>query len=87
MRLLDLSQYFAEQLEELMFGGYTKKIKIKLFTDSKPLLELISSTHQIEERLLRSSIKDMKDRLADGSITSFSWLDGERDMMADVLTK
>ena len=60
---------------------------IKLYTDSKPLLESISSTHQVEEKLLRNLITDMKDSLYEKIVTSFSWLDGEKDMVADVMTK
>ena len=58
-----------------------------LVPDSKPLLESISSTHQVEEKLLRNSITDMKDSLYEKIVTSFSWLDGEKDMVADVMTK
>jgi hypothetical protein len=37
-----------------LFGDNKKKIWIKLFTDSKPMLESISSKHQVEEKLLRN---------------------------------
>jgi hypothetical protein len=37
--------------------------------------------------MLRTSIMDMKNKLYDGVIQSFSWLDREKDMVADVLTK
>ena len=70
-----------------MYGDYKKRIPIKLFTDSKPLLESISSTHQVEERLLRNSITDMKEVLYGGEIQSYSWLDGETAMVADAMTK
>ena len=70
-----------------MFGDKKRKLPIKLFTDSKPLLESISSTHQVEEKMLRNSITDMKDALYEKRITSYSWLDGEKDMVADMMTK
>ena len=70
-----------------MFGGIKQRIKIKIFTDSKTLLESIGSTHQIQEKILRQSIQDMKDVLEDGHVESLCWLDGEVDMVANVLTK
>ena len=85
--ILDDSQFYAGQMEQLLFGKREKKLPIKLFTDSKPLLESISSTHQVEEKMLRNSITDMKDSLYEKRVTSFSWLDGEKDMVADVMTK
>ena len=85
--ILDDSQFYAGQIEQLLYGKHEKKVPIKLYTDSKPLLESISSTHQVEEKLLRNSITDMKDSLYEKIVTSFSWLDGEKDMVADVMTK
>ena len=69
-----------------MFGEYKKMIPIKLYTDSKPLLESIG-THQVEEWQLRNNITDMKEVLSGGEGQSFSWLDGETSMIADALTK
>ena len=85
--ILDDSQFYAGQIEQLLYGKRKKRLPIKLYTDSKPLLESISSTHQVEEKLLRNSITDMKDSLYENRVTSFSWLDGEKDMVADVMTK
>ena len=85
--ILDDSQFYAGQIEQLLYGKGDKKLPIKLFTDSKPLLESISSTHQVEEKMLRNSITDMKDSLYENRVESFSWLDGETDMVADVMTK
>jgi hypothetical protein len=87
VKLMDNVQFCAIQLEQLMFGKYEKKIPIKLYTDSKPMLESIGSTHQVEEKLLQNSITDMKELLSGGEISSFSWLDSETDMVADALTK
>ena len=86
-KMIDNSQFFASQIEQLLFGKYEKKIPIKLYTDSLPMLESAGSTKQVEERLLRNSIQEMKDMLIEGCIESYSWLDGERAMIADVLTK
>merc|ERR1711905_11230 len=54
--ILDDAQFYAGQLEQLLYGNKGRKLPIKLFTDSKPLLESISSTHQVEEKMLRNSI-------------------------------
>jgi len=85
-RLLDDALYTAQQVEILLYGQKNGKIAVKLFTDSRPTLESIASTKQITTKLLRNDIQDFKDRLYDGEIESFSWLDTS-DMLADVLTK
>jgi hypothetical protein len=51
------------------------------------MLESIGSTHQIEEKQLRNSITDFKEMLTEGIVKSFCWLDGDKDMVADALTK
>jgi hypothetical protein len=87
-QLLDDVQFFALQLKQLLFGrDETKQVPIKIFSDSKPLLESIGSIHQVEEKLLRNNITIMKNVLYDGIVFSFSWLDGHQDMLADVFTK
>jgi hypothetical protein len=86
LNLTDTATFTASQLEEMLFGNNDTKIPVKLYTDSKPLLESISSTHQIEEKQLRNTITDMKDMLQDKRVSTFCWLD-TRDMVADALTK
>jgi hypothetical protein len=86
-RLMDDIQFFALQLEQLLFGSIQRKIPIRIFMDSKPLLESIGSIHQVEEKLMQNSITGMKDVLYDGVVESFSWLNGTTDMVADVLMK
>ena len=54
-KLLDDTQFFAIQLEQLFFGKYVGKMLIHLFTDSGPLLDSVGSIHQVEEKLLRNS--------------------------------
>jgi hypothetical protein len=78
--------YTAYLIRQLLFGEEGPKIPVKLFTDSKPLLESVSSTHQIEEQQLRNTIEDMKEMLKDGRVESFCWLD-TKDMISDTLTK
>jgi hypothetical protein len=86
LNLTDTATFTASQMKQMLFGEEGAKIPVKLYTDSKPLLESISSTHQIDEKQLRNTITDMKDMLQDGRVSSFSWLD-TRDMIADTLTK
>ena len=59
---------------------------VKLFTDSRPLLESIGSTKQVDERLMRNVITDLKEKLMDGQVESYSWLN-TKNMVADIMTK
>ena len=59
---------------------------VRLFTDSEPTLESIASSRQVERKTLRPTILDLKERLVDKDIQSYSWLPTQ-DMLADVLTK
>ena len=78
--------YASRQLEMLLFGEYKKRIKVRLFTDSESTLESIASSKQIERKTLRQTIVDLKERLVDGDIQSYSWL-STQDMIADLMTK
>ena len=59
---------------------------MRLFTDSEPTLESIASSKQVERKTLRPTIVDLKERLVDKDIFSYSWLP-TKDMLADVMTK
>ena len=61
-------------------------MKVKLFTDSEPILESIASSRQVERKTMRPTILDLKERLVDRDIHSYSWLP-TKSMLADVLTK
>ena len=61
-------------------------MKVKLFTDSEPTLELIASSRQVERKILRPTILDLKERLVDKDIHSYSWLPTQ-SMLGDVSTK
>ena len=76
----------ARQLEILLFGDYRKRMKVRIFTDSEPTLESIASSRQIERKSLRLTVTDLKERLLDGEVTSYSWLP-TKSMWADMLTK
>ena len=84
--MMDDAIYAARQVETLYFGDYKKRIKVRLFTDSEPTLESIASSKQVERKTLRPTIVDLKERLVDRDIHSYSWLPTQ-DMLADVLTK
>ena len=84
--MMDDALYGARQIETLYFGDYKRRIKVRLFTDSEPTLESIASSKQVERKTLRPTIVDLKERLVDRDIHSYSWLPTQ-DMLADVLTK
>ena len=82
----DDALFFAGQVSKLILGEDENKLKVKMFTDSIPLLESIGSTKQVEEKMLRNSISDFKEDLENGLVESYSWLQTQ-EMLADVLTK
>ena len=84
--MMDDAIYAARQVETLYFGDYKRRIKVRLFTDSEPTLESIASSKQVERKTLRPTIVDLKERLVDKDIHSYSWLPTQ-DMLADVMTK
>ena len=84
--MMDDAIYAARQIETLYFGDYKRRIKVRLFTDSEPTLESIASSKQVERKTLRPTIVDLKERLVDRDIHSYSWLPTQ-DMLADVMTK
>ena len=83
---MDDAIFAARQIETLYYGDYKRRIKVRLFTDSEPTLESIVSSRQVERKTLRPTILDLKERLVDRDIMSYSWLPTQ-DMLADVLTK
>ena len=85
-KLVDDSVYLSKIVEQLIFGERGGKIPVKLFTDSRPTLESIASTKQVERKLLRNAIADLKEKLMEKEVESYSWLD-TKDMIADILTK
>ena len=54
--------------------------------DSEPTLESIASSRQVERKILRPTILDLKERLVEKDIQTYSWLPTQ-SMLADVLTK
>ena len=82
MKLLDDGCNMTKQMSILM----NMKIPLKLFTDSRPLLESIGSTNQIAEKALRQSIAFIKQSLEDEEVINLSWIEGTQ-IVADVFTK
>ena len=75
-------------MTQLLFGDKKtdKRIAVKVYTDSKATLDSLASTHQIEQRMLRSSIADLKQKLETKEIQSYEWIT-DQEMIADILTK
>ena len=59
---------------------------MRLFTDFEATLESIASSKQIERKSLRLTVVDLKERLVDGDIFSYSWLP-TKNMWADMMMK
>ena len=57
-----------------------------MFTDSRPLLESIGSSGQVEEKSLRQSVASLKQSLEDKDVARYSWIIGS-EIVADALTK
>ena len=86
LTMVEDAVFTARQLEILMFGDYKKRMKVRIFTDSEPTLESIASSRQIERKSWRLTVTDLKERLLDGEMNSYSWLPTNR-MWADMLIK
>ena len=82
MLAVDDAKNIADQLKILL----NTEIKVKIFTDSRPLLETLGSTSQIAEKGLRQSIAYLKEHLMLESVESYAWIEG-KDIVADILTK
>ena len=72
----------AKQLSQLM----NVSMKVRLFTDLRPLLQSIGSSGQIEEKALRQSVAYLKQGLEDEDRMAYLWIPGE-EIIADILTK
>ena len=82
MKIVDDAKNFARQVSQLLDFS----IRTRIFTDSRPLLESIGSSGQIEEKNLRQSIMYLKQSLESCDVLGYSWIQGE-EIVADVLTK
>ena len=82
MLVVDDAKNVADQLKDLLNAD----IKLKVFTDLRPLLETLGSTSQVAEKGLRKAIAYLKEHLKLGSVESYGWIQG-KDIIADILTK
>ena len=82
MRLVDDSTSLARQVLQLM----NIEVKTRVLTDTRPLLESIGSSGQIEDKALRQSIAYLKQALEEGEIMEYSWKQGA-EVVAYVFTK
>ena len=57
----------GDQLKDLLIA----EIKVRVFTDSRPLLETLGSTSQVAEKGLRKAIAYLKEHLKLGCVESF----------------
>ena len=64
-KMMDDAIFAARQVETLYYGDYRKRMKVRLFTDSEPILESIASSRQVKRKMLRPTIVDIKERLVD----------------------
>ena len=86
LKMVDDSVLAAHQLELLLYGEVINRIPIRLYTDSESTLESVASSKQIITKTLRNVIVDLKERLVNGEISSYTWLPTQ-NMWADILTK
>ena len=73
---------------ELLYGRQTREDLISIigFTDSSQLSQSLYSTQHVKNHKLRRDIENIKERLANGTISEVRWI-GTDHMLADPLTK
>ena len=79
--------YFARLIKEIYTGVKSlDQIPVIVYTDSKPTIESIYSTRQVERKTVLHVIQSMKDALDRGEISKFKYVN-TKEILADVLTK
>ena len=86
LKMTDEITYISMQIETILYGEYQKRIPVKIYTDSEPLLESIASSKQIDRKNLRRVIEGLKEKLVDGEVMSYQWIP-TKEMWSDGLTK
>ena len=66
---MDETLYQANIIEQVLFDKNTK-VEVKIVTDNKPLLESKASLKQVESKMMREVIADMKEKLVENKINS-----------------
>ena len=84
VKLMDETLYQANIIEQVLFDK-NKKVEVKIVTDNKPLLEPKASLKQVESKMMREVIADMKEKLVENKINSNVQLKTKK-LVADVQT-
>ncbi len=86
----DEAIFIARVLNEILTGkkgqSKEKQMRVIIKCDSMGLKETLNSTHQIEEKMLRPVVQNIKDLLTRGFIETVEWVPTE-ECQADLLTK
>ena len=86
----DEAIFIARVLHEILTGkkgqSKGKQMPVTIKCDSKGLKDTLNSTHQIEEKMLRPVVQNIKDLLTKEFIASVDWVPTE-ECQADLLTK
>ena len=82
----DMAINVACQLEQLYFGSDGRKIPVIVFTDHLGMLESIASTHEVERRVMRQHVYNLKCQLQMRRVEAFAWVPTE-EQLADIMTK
>merc|ERR1712082_242768 len=86
-KVMDDVIYFPSLVKEIYNGVESSdQIPVVVYTDSKPTIESIYSTRQVERRTVRHVIQSMKDDLDRGEVSEFKYVN-TKEMLADVLIK
>ena len=78
--------FSSRMVKTLLFGDHAGQIPVKVFSDSKPLLETLGSTKRIENTDLIPEIRYLKDKWMNGEVESYAWLRSEENL-ADIFMK
>ena len=70
VRIKDETLYQANVIGQVLFDK-NKKVEVKIVTDNKPLLEPKASLKQVESKMMREVIADMKEKLIENKINSY----------------
>ena len=82
LRLMNGCIHMAKQLSQLL----NARIRTRLFTVLRPLLESLGSSGHTDEKVLRQSVSYLRQGLEDEEVLAYSWIPGE-EIVADILTK
>ena len=79
MLVVDDAKNVVDQLKDLL----NAEIKVRVFTDSRPLLDTLGSTSQVAKKGLRKAVAYLKDHLKLGSVERYAWIQG-KDTLSEI---